>query len=349
MKKVFVADLAEGEEFNEAFAVRDASLRDGEERLALHRRDACRPDGDPPVQALGRVGGGLQPLHGLPCIRVRGRIESYPPGSGKLQAVVRQARPPDAGRSYPADFAPARRRPRRARARARRAGRLRRRRGLRRPRGRLPRSRHPRRASSPPPRRPTTTTPSGGAPGAHGLRRALGPPARGDERAALARPPARRRAPPRPREDRGDSAGASPGVHPAGGSSGTSSSGAMLVEKKIAGLGGPRRGGAAPPPAPRSSPTTARGSSARRSCPAIPEAFALNHLDNLDAKVEAARWQIERDASADENFTEYSKMLGVRLYKGRPKTPPAPGGGTGQPAPAGKDAAGKGGKPKKAP
>jgi len=60
--------------------------------------------------------------------------------------------------------------------------------------------------------------------------------------------------------------------------------------------------------------------------PATPEAFAVHHLDNLDAKVEASHRQIETDAGQDEAFSEYSRMLGVRLYKrrrGKEGSPPA--------------------------
>ena len=50
--------------------------------------------------------------------------------------------------------------------------------------------------------------------------------------------------------------------------------------------------------------------------PAIPEAFALHHIDNLDAKVFAALRQIENDPDAGRNWTERSFMLETRLFKG---------------------------------
>lgn len=48
--------------------------------------------------------------------------------------------------------------------------------------------------------------------------------------------------------------------------------------------------------------------------PAIPEAFALNHLDNLDAKTTAAVRIIEEDHTAG-NWTARSYMLESALYK----------------------------------
>lgn len=50
--------------------------------------------------------------------------------------------------------------------------------------------------------------------------------------------------------------------------------------------------------------------------PAIPEAFALHHIDNLDAKVFAANRQIENDPDPARHWTERSFMLETRLYKG---------------------------------
>ena len=50
--------------------------------------------------------------------------------------------------------------------------------------------------------------------------------------------------------------------------------------------------------------------------PATPEALALHHLDNTDAKVQAASHAIEKDTSHG-NWTEYMKMLSVRVFKKR--------------------------------
>jgi 3'-5' exoribonuclease len=50
--------------------------------------------------------------------------------------------------------------------------------------------------------------------------------------------------------------------------------------------------------------------------PAIPEAFALHHLDNLDAKVFAAQKAIREDTHVETNWTDRSWMLETRLYKG---------------------------------
>ncbi len=50
--------------------------------------------------------------------------------------------------------------------------------------------------------------------------------------------------------------------------------------------------------------------------PAIPEALALHHIDNLDAKVYAATKAIREDTRVDSNWTERSWMLETRLYKG---------------------------------
>ncbi len=49
--------------------------------------------------------------------------------------------------------------------------------------------------------------------------------------------------------------------------------------------------------------------------PAVPEAFLLHHLDNLDAKVWMAAHQIDNDPDAASAFTGYSKQLETRLYK----------------------------------
>jgi 3'-5' exoribonuclease len=50
--------------------------------------------------------------------------------------------------------------------------------------------------------------------------------------------------------------------------------------------------------------------------PAIPEALALNHIDNLDAKTVAACRIINDDADNDRHWTERSWMLETQLYKG---------------------------------
>lgn len=50
--------------------------------------------------------------------------------------------------------------------------------------------------------------------------------------------------------------------------------------------------------------------------PMTPEAFALHHLDNLDAKVEASTRAIETDRLPESAWTEYNRMFGRTLYKG---------------------------------
>lgn len=50
--------------------------------------------------------------------------------------------------------------------------------------------------------------------------------------------------------------------------------------------------------------------------PAIPEALALHHIDNLDAKTVAARRLIDEDAGNDRTWTDRSWMLETRLFKG---------------------------------
>ena len=54
--------------------------------------------------------------------------------------------------------------------------------------------------------------------------------------------------------------------------------------------------------------------------PMTPEAIALHHLDNLDAKIEASTRAIETDRMTEGNWTEYSRMFQRMLYKG-PGTP----------------------------
>ncbi len=51
--------------------------------------------------------------------------------------------------------------------------------------------------------------------------------------------------------------------------------------------------------------------------PCTPEAFALHHCDNLDAKMRAS---FDAPAqSAGEQWSDYQRMLGVRVHKGKPK------------------------------
>lgn len=58
--------------------------------------------------------------------------------------------------------------------------------------------------------------------------------------------------------------------------------------------------------------------------PAIPEALALHHIDNLDAKTVAARRLIDEDAANDRHWTDRSWMLETQLYKcaGGVESPP---------------------------
>ena len=50
--------------------------------------------------------------------------------------------------------------------------------------------------------------------------------------------------------------------------------------------------------------------------PMTAEAFALHHLDNLDAKVEASSRAIEADNLGGGNWTEFNRMFQRRLYRG---------------------------------
>jgi len=50
--------------------------------------------------------------------------------------------------------------------------------------------------------------------------------------------------------------------------------------------------------------------------PAIPEALALHHLDNLDAKTNAAQHLIGKDTNSRSRWTERSWMLDTALFKG---------------------------------
>jgi len=49
--------------------------------------------------------------------------------------------------------------------------------------------------------------------------------------------------------------------------------------------------------------------------PAVPEAFFLHHLDNLDAKVFMTTHAIANDPNAESAFTAYQRQLETRLYK----------------------------------
>ena len=49
--------------------------------------------------------------------------------------------------------------------------------------------------------------------------------------------------------------------------------------------------------------------------PGTPEAIALHHLDNLDAKVQAATKAISEHKDTNSSWTEYVKMFERRLYK----------------------------------
>ncbi len=49
--------------------------------------------------------------------------------------------------------------------------------------------------------------------------------------------------------------------------------------------------------------------------PGTPEAIALHHLDNLDAKVQAATKAISEHKDTNSSWTEYIKMFERRLYK----------------------------------
>jgi len=49
--------------------------------------------------------------------------------------------------------------------------------------------------------------------------------------------------------------------------------------------------------------------------PAIPEAFFIHYLDNLDAKMFMTTHQIENDPDAESSFTPYMRELETRVYK----------------------------------
>ena len=50
--------------------------------------------------------------------------------------------------------------------------------------------------------------------------------------------------------------------------------------------------------------------------PATPEAFMVNYLDDLDAKINQTTSAIENDLS-DSNWTAWQNSLQTRLYRGR--------------------------------
>jgi 3'-5' exoribonuclease len=52
--------------------------------------------------------------------------------------------------------------------------------------------------------------------------------------------------------------------------------------------------------------------------PAMPEAIALHHLDNLDAKLQMYLHHIESDPDPKSDWTKYVRGLDTRIYKGDP-------------------------------
>lgn len=57
--------------------------------------------------------------------------------------------------------------------------------------------------------------------------------------------------------------------------------------------------------------------------PMLPEAIALHHLDNFDAKIHNFAQTIQNDPNSTATWTPYDPSLGRRLYKGNPVAPPA--------------------------
>lgn len=53
--------------------------------------------------------------------------------------------------------------------------------------------------------------------------------------------------------------------------------------------------------------------------PKIPEAFALHHLDNLDAKVETANKLLDAIVDPEKNWTDFSRALETQLYRTGPQ------------------------------
>ncbi len=49
--------------------------------------------------------------------------------------------------------------------------------------------------------------------------------------------------------------------------------------------------------------------------PAIPEAFVVHYLDNLDAKIWMTTHAVENDPDAESSFTSYLRQLETRIYK----------------------------------
>ena len=49
--------------------------------------------------------------------------------------------------------------------------------------------------------------------------------------------------------------------------------------------------------------------------PAVPEAFVVHYLDNLDAKIWMTTHAVENDADAESNFTPYMRQLETQIYK----------------------------------
>src|SRR6202042_750525 len=50
--------------------------------------------------------------------------------------------------------------------------------------------------------------------------------------------------------------------------------------------------------------------------PMTPEAIALHHLDNLDAKIHAITREIRDDPSREASWTPFHQGLGRRIFKG---------------------------------
>jgi 3'-5' exoribonuclease len=50
--------------------------------------------------------------------------------------------------------------------------------------------------------------------------------------------------------------------------------------------------------------------------PRLPEAFVLHYIDNIDARLEAAFRAIDTTTAGDAEWTEFNRMLGVRVYRG---------------------------------
>lgn len=50
--------------------------------------------------------------------------------------------------------------------------------------------------------------------------------------------------------------------------------------------------------------------------PVLPEALVLHHIDNIDARLEALFRAVDETTSGDPEWTEFNRMLGVRVYRG---------------------------------